>query len=156
MSTAQAQRPVSELGSTTYARCAMAARLLLRTRLGGPTNGARRGAWPRSPAAATSSTKVDHGEHREGHGRGRGRRWASPHSDEPHRERELRRCGCAAAQWRPGLVRPGFGHGERAPRRARQEARRVGIERGRGELTTSERRAGPGKLQASSRLHNMR
>jgi hypothetical protein len=134
----------------------MAARLLLHTRLGGPTDGARRGAWPRGLTAATGSTKAGHGEHRGGHGRERGRRWTSPHSDEPQRECELRRRVCVAGQRRPGLVRPDFGHGERAQRRARQEARRVGMERGRGELTMSERRAGSGKLQASSGLHTMR
>jgi hypothetical protein len=133
----------------------MAARLLLHTRLGEPTDGACRGAWPRGLTAATGSTKAGHGEHRGGHRRERerererGRRWASPHSDEPQRECELRRRGCAAAQRRPGLVRPDFGHGERAQRRARQEARRVRMERGRGELTMSERRAGSGKLQAA-------
>jgi hypothetical protein len=50
----------------------MALRLLLHTRLGGPTDGARRGAWPRGLAAATGSTKAGYGEHREGHGRERG------------------------------------------------------------------------------------
>jgi hypothetical protein len=134
----------------------MAARLLLHTRLGGSTDGARRGAWPQGLTAAMGSTKAGHGEHRVGHGRERSRRWASPHSDEPQRECKLRRRVCAAAQRRPGLVRPDFGHGERVQRRARQEARRVGMDRGRSELTMSERRAGSEKLQASSGLHTMR
>ena len=45
--------------------------------------------------------------------------------------RESANFGGVSAQ-RPGLVRPDYGHGERMQRRAQQEARRVGMERGRG------------------------
>jgi hypothetical protein len=125
----------------------------LHTRLGGPTDGARQGAWPRDLAAATGSTKAGHGEHREGHGREREVGDGLPLTAMNYRG-SANFGGVATQRLNGGL--DWFGHGERAQRRAWQEARRVGMERGKGELTMSERRAGPGKLQASSGLHTMR
>jgi hypothetical protein len=75
----------------------VAVRLLLHTRLGGSTDGARRGAWTRGLAAATGSTKAGHGEHREGHERVRGVGDGLPLTAMNHRGSA--NFGGVAAQW---------------------------------------------------------